>query len=318
MRALLVTDADPSRSACWRRAQLAELIGGFGLAVDLVLRREGGTVPETGFAERLAVVRDDAGVGAAISALEGDTPYEIVVSTLTHLAPFRQARGALQLADVPRLGPIPSGYDIVLAPTEAERIRCLSGAPESYRLPETPRGLAVPSRPGAMCGWAGAWPEGLAAAINESLDLAAERVLPLPGGLLFAGAGAREVRVPGVHARRSVVTERASPLALGLALLPVAEIGEAMEDVLMLIAARCPVLLLSDAAQVFEDRWHLPTSASPRDMVDLVAAWQSGEMAPALAEATRWTSNALAEDRERMQAYVAERIAQALAARAPS
>ena len=152
----------------------------------------------------------------------------------------------------------------------------------------------------------------MAEALSETLGHLAERTSPVPGGILFAGEGAGNVRVPEIMRSFTVITERASPQALGLALLPTPEIGTALTDVLTLTSNGCPVILGGQAGAEFENRWHLPTATTPRDLAEMIIDWGNYERHPQLVDGVSRTHEALTRDAERMEAYVRTRLADAV------
>lgn len=318
-----------------RAGQAARLYQGLGLGVDLVqvaaagppaadwpgVRGRGRIAPGA-LADRAALAGmladlADPGQLVALHAIGGAQIGALAAAPRGVLRVFDQGPDGVPDQIAPR-------PDLMLAMDEpARRIlaRAMNGPALRLPPPMPDPDLQVPI-PRPRLGWIGTWDAALLQAWQGLFDDLVGAAARLPGGMLFGGPGAGQLRPPPALGTALIVTDPArlpgALRALGLAVLPLDDATGRGGDIARLLAARVPILTLSVAAAGFEDRWAMPGAADRAAMARQIAALgpilAAGGPPPEWAAQGARTAAAWTRDHAAMTAHVAGIVAEALAA----
>ena len=286
-----------------RIAQVRDLLGTLGLAVDLVVVGGDGDQVGSGW-RRIGFLPGDAGdeLGAFLDALNDGARYAIChlhgVALPASLADVRTAEASWTGE---------AEADLWFASDEAERAACADLGRRAVRLPV--RAVRPgPAVDGVMFGWSGDWPPERREDVTAILDELARAGADPAGGIVLAGPGADGVVVPDNLARHVLVLERCVPPAtpgLGLAPGPLSPADH--RTIADLVGMGRPVLIDAAAAGAFEGRWRLPVADGPAGFAALVGHWVADRSAFRTPMAA--TQRTFARDLEAMTRHVAEELA---------
>lgn len=328
-RVLMITDLDPFDRSSTRLARFKQLKSFYsrqGWVLDLlVLRSEpprGDKVhlPLAGFREILTLRswssvrgRDRDRLLAHIRLLGDEARYDIV-----HLdgVDMRQSddHGVVWIHDA-GAGERPVADCVVdqtfsLACFERDRARMGQLGAEAFRLPLSAGTGAATAGLGSMVGWPAKLNDDETDAWDKVLDALANRGANLPDGVAVCPSSTDRQHVPLLlQPDVAIVSQSAVSSvwrAIGLGVLPSWSLGAQTHVVLDTIARGCPVLLLAQAADVFEDRWHLPVSEDHAELATRVIDWAEGRNRDVLRDAAIRTHQVLREDAARMDDYVSD------------
>lgn len=314
--AIMFVDRDLNdRSSIARTAQVADIYAKMGLAVDLVLiGNEGQADLPRPLSDRIrnfaSLPRPENGrisqtVISALWQTVNDQIYSICHCVNVGLdIPWKVA--GCRVAE-PGTRTAPAGdWDIVLAETEAARGSITGTDAERLRLPFRPMPVRLDAE-GSKIGWIGGWSHRRIEAWSDVLAHLSRTGAEPVGALLLTGSGARDVSVPDnlVH-RVAAGAGDAHPSVLGLAIAP----GDELADDHRIAATRLmmdkPILITSDAADVHEGRWHLPTPGEPGEIVRMIFDWVKDPTL--LKQQTQSTRLAYLQDLDAMTAHIAGQI----------